>query len=378
MGYNDGTGILTYPFTKIAANGNGDLQRALGTAVKSEIQLVGDVAVDNQGNVSDAHRVNIKSKFKPFKHSTILFSGSGSGSDREAALQSVNLGYNIPSYRNASALFAAAIAAGAGNTLWSWDKPVSGQNPLRALDFDGYGNQYDWPYQLGITPNPAYYQHKLSNAIEVSDADAAAGLADWDASDLKKEISLTYGGDITIADAFGDSIFLAVAYAPVGQTTPTAIYTLTTARHTITAPSASATYNAVTFFTNIIYNGTPISTDGIHIPAPLAYTVWNYYNYFPFQDNGSFHEPGVLSLGLRMRMLASLSYTSLGVQFSNDGSNWSSTVTFRSSSGTLYPGDIISTNVNLPSGYLDPQFFRMVWNGNADTRNWAPQTSPTD
>ena len=34
-------------FTAIAANGQGDLQRALGRSVMSKIQLVGDVAISN-------------------------------------------------------------------------------------------------------------------------------------------------------------------------------------------------------------------------------------------------------------------------------------------------------------------------------------------
>lgn len=371
MGYNSATGVLTYPFTKIAANGNGDLQQALGTSVKSEIQLVGDVTEQNTA----ANRVNIKSKFKPFKHSTAAFSGSGVGSDREAALQSTNLGYNIPSYRTAAALFSAAIAAGQGGTLWSWDKPVSGTNPLRALDFDGYGNQYDWPYQLGITPNPAYYNDKLSNSIAVSDADSGSGVSSWDYSDLKKEISLVYGGTVKIADAFGSTIFLAVAYAPTGQTSPTAIYTLTSSRQLITAPTASATYNAVAFFTNIIYSGTPISTDGIHIPVPLAYKVWNYYNYFPFQDNGSYVY-GV-DISIKLRVLSSLSGYALGYQLQKNGS-WSATQDMYAAQ-TWNAGDTINYPVRrVPTGFGSPDAFRVVWGTNTDTRSFPFATSPTD
>ena len=385
MGYDATDGILTYPFTKIAANGNGDLQRALGTSVKSEIQLVGDVSVDGQGNVSDANRVHIESKFKPFKDATVAFSGSGEGSDRELALQNTNLGYIIPSstYNTLAGVFSAAVTAGVGATLWSWDKPVSGTNPLRALDFDGYNNKCDWPYQYGITPNPAYYDARVSNSIRVSDADAASGLATWDYTDLKKALSVPGGSTVNISTAFGTSIWLAVAWAPVGQSIPTGAYTVKTSQYTFTPPTANATYNVLTFFTNVTYTGSATSTTGIHIPTPKGLTQWQYYNKLPFMDRGSYYEPNQFTFHLRLEVLQSLSYTSIGIQFSNNGSSWSSAVSILTTQGTLHKGDTLSSDsISIPGAYANPTWFRMVWgySGSSypDPQRYTPQTSPTD
>ena len=377
MGYDSGSGILTKPFTKIAANGSGDLQLALGRSVKSEIQLVGDV--DSNGN--DVNAVHIQSKFKPFKDSTVAFSGSGTGSDRELALQNTNLGYIIPSstYNTLAGVFAAAVSAGVGATLWHWDKPVSGTNPLRALDFDEYDNQCDWPLQYGITPNPAYYNARVANSIEVSDADAAAGISTWDYTDLKKALSVPGGSTINISSAFGTSIWLAVAWAATGSTTPSGAYTLKGSRYTITPPTTQTTYNVLTFFTNVTYTGSATSTTGIHIPCPKGLTQWTYYNKLPFMDRGSYYLANEVTFHLRLEVLQSISYTSIGIQFSNNGSTWSSTVSILATSGTLTRGSSLNRdNITMPTGYLAPNWFRMVWNGNADPQRYTPQTSPTD
>lgn len=74
MAYDEGMGLIVpgQGFTKIATNGQGDLQRALGRSVKSEIQLVGDVDVN--GNRVGA--INKWAKFKPFQYSGV-FADSG-------------------------------------------------------------------------------------------------------------------------------------------------------------------------------------------------------------------------------------------------------------------------------------------------------------
>ena len=380
MGWDSGSGTLTKPFTKIAANGQGDLQLALGrTGCFDHIQLLLDI----DGNGVAVNKLNIKSKYKPFRSSTVAFSGSGDGSDRELALQMVNLGYSTPSYQNLEQLFAAAVAAGQGNTLWSWNKPVLNTHPLRALDMDGYAADADWPFQVGITPNPAYYNSRMANAIEVSDADAGAALASWDKDDLKMPITTVGGQTVTIADDLDDDVFLAVAWAPVGTTIPTGAYTLTGGRYPLTGISADATYNVVAFFTNIEYTGNYIQTSGVHIPVPLSCSAWEYHNKLPFMDRGSYILSGELFLHLRMEVLQTIIYTYLGIQFSNDGSTWSSNVTIYSSSGTLTRGSMLSSDrITLPGAYTNPTYFRLVWGYGSSTypdpQRYSPQSSPTD
>lgn len=133
MGLDTGMGLLTAPFTKIAANGQGDLQRALArTTCYSEIQLVKDV--DANGN--DMGIINIFAKYKPFPYNGIWANDSAGKAARLAANQSTNYALTIPTFTGWNALI-----TGTPNyaTKWTYNKPAgTSLQPLRALDFDGY------------------------------------------------------------------------------------------------------------------------------------------------------------------------------------------------------------------------------------------------
>lgn len=116
--------ILTYPFTKIAANGNGDLQRALETSVTSHIQLIGDV--DENG--ADAGRIKTMARYKPFQNPTVNFA---SDSDRENARKSARYGMRAPTSLGSITWSNNAMVV----PTYQYLKPVSGSNPLRAMDF---------------------------------------------------------------------------------------------------------------------------------------------------------------------------------------------------------------------------------------------------
>jgi hypothetical protein len=113
------------------------------------------------------------------------------------------------------------------------------------------------------------------------------------------------------------------------------------------------------------------STNGIFIPAPAGMNIWQYYHYMPFVDRGTNQPSGYLYVNLKLEVLASVSYTSFGVQFSNDGTNWSSTVVIDSSSGSYSAGDTINTNVTLRAGYTNPEFFRIVIGSTVDNRTFT-------
>jgi len=116
--------ILTYPFTKIAANGSGDLQRALETSVTSHIQLVGDV----DANGADAGRIKTMARYKPFQNSTMNFA---SDSDRENARKSARYGMRAPTSLGSITWSNNAMVV----PTYQYLKPVAGSNPLRAMDF---------------------------------------------------------------------------------------------------------------------------------------------------------------------------------------------------------------------------------------------------
>lgn len=99
-------------FTKIAANGTGDLQTALGTTSMSQIALCTHA------------NINAIAKYKPFKNPNISFASFAS---RNAARAAARYGMTEPTYFYPNAYTIPAA--------WSYDRPVSGVNPLRAQDF---------------------------------------------------------------------------------------------------------------------------------------------------------------------------------------------------------------------------------------------------
>lgn len=131
-------GILTAPFTKIAANGQGDLQRALNSALMSQTSLM-TVPVPNKW-----------AKFQPFVSGDIYSDRYGdSNSQRLAGLKAANWGWGasgIPSYANWSSLQSALGSITPGG-VWIRTRPTA-SNILRALDFDGY--QVDAWQGLGV------------------------------------------------------------------------------------------------------------------------------------------------------------------------------------------------------------------------------------
>lgn len=127
-------GILTAPFTKIALNGQGDLQNALGrTTCMSEIQLVADIDVDSAA----VGAIKKFAKFKPFRSSTVVYPFDPSQStpelrspERTTDRVAANYGLTAPATKT-------DVAQVFGQE-WVYNAPVSGTDPLRALDFDGY------------------------------------------------------------------------------------------------------------------------------------------------------------------------------------------------------------------------------------------------
>ncbi|MBO7510240.1 MAG: hypothetical protein J6T35_03570 [Bacteroidales bacterium] len=140
---------MTAPFTKIGANGQGDLQQALGrTTCYSHIQLVGDV---NQNSVA-VGAVNKWAKYKPVKNTGITYE---SQLDTDKTWKSTADWWKASngrcglSFTTSESLYTGSSPFASGSFLrklkdwdssmvWAYDRPVSGTNPLRAYDFIQY------------------------------------------------------------------------------------------------------------------------------------------------------------------------------------------------------------------------------------------------
>ena len=152
MAYDEGMGLIVpgQGFTKIAANGQGDLQKALGRQTcYSEIHLIGDV--DANGNRVGA--INKWAKFKPFQYAG-TFSDSGPGSSRETAMRAANFGLSVPTftYSNLISKFNKTTPSVA-DVRWVYTPPVS---YYRAEDFHGYVSRCD-AWQLGQSTESVLY-----------------------------------------------------------------------------------------------------------------------------------------------------------------------------------------------------------------------------
>lgn len=136
-GFDPTTGRLTRPFTKIAKNGQGDFQRALGSTKKRQSELF---ALD----------YNLWAKFKAFRNSAPYTRGvyyDSPNSARLAGLKAANYGLNIVSCGRVD--FASKYT-----NLWTLNKPTIHNWPLRPEDFDGYQKNCWW--QLGGGSNYIY------------------------------------------------------------------------------------------------------------------------------------------------------------------------------------------------------------------------------
>ena len=134
-------GILLYPFTKIAANGNGDLQQALG------------ISSLNHAALFSAPNLNIWAKYKPFQDAGLPFvtPDAAGWAVRNARAAAKDYGFfndtiaTLPNTYNFDAsqagcfqnFYLNSLADQSGKPLngWQYYKPTTYK---RALDFHGY------------------------------------------------------------------------------------------------------------------------------------------------------------------------------------------------------------------------------------------------
>lgn len=157
MGFTNG--ILTAPFTKIAANGQGDLQKAIGrTSCYDHIQLIGDV--DGQGN--DVGRIKKFAKYKPFRDTTVVFPFDPTKSTPELRSPARWQAAKGQRYGLNPAPILTQSGATMPSTPWTYNKPTLPTYPLRALDLDGYYTYAVSPIRTDM-PGAIWYAGSVMN-----------------------------------------------------------------------------------------------------------------------------------------------------------------------------------------------------------------------
>lgn len=122
MGWgNDYPNVLTYPFTKIAANGQGDMQKALGTSSMSQAAML----------TGQAGYINPLALWKPFQSTTAIYA---SAAERRADIRRAYGGFKqanglLPTY---------SVNGGSVGEIpsapWAYQRPDGSTYPLRAMD----------------------------------------------------------------------------------------------------------------------------------------------------------------------------------------------------------------------------------------------------
>lgn len=126
---------LTAPFTKIALNGQGDLQRALGVSSTGM----------TQANLFANGNINKWAKYKAFKNSIVYTDHySDTNSQRKAGLIANNYGFGT-GFVDGTTVFTSkgTLHSGFANQ-WTYYRPTIGDGYLRALDFEGYVGDDAW------------------------------------------------------------------------------------------------------------------------------------------------------------------------------------------------------------------------------------------
>ena len=155
------SGKLTYPFSKLKADGSGDLQQALHRTdlVEQEDLFAGGV-------------VAMFAKYKAFQNGNNFTDRySDSGSARKTALVNANYGISIPTSNGlgtpTSGFFYNLLNSGA---MWSYSRPNKNNGHiLRPMDFDGY---IDYAVNIMAPLTLSSFMLDSNNALTISWPDA--------------------------------------------------------------------------------------------------------------------------------------------------------------------------------------------------------------
>lgn len=116
----------------------------------SKLKTTFGTSYNKIGQICAYANINMWSKYKPFRSSSLSFA---SISSRDSALASANQALAMGStYASPAACLAAAKSLGAGGSSWTYLRPrgLSYSEWYRLLDFDGYNHSAVAPMQFGF------------------------------------------------------------------------------------------------------------------------------------------------------------------------------------------------------------------------------------
>ena len=284
------SGKLTYPFSKLKADGSGDLQQALHRTdlVEQEDLFAGGV-------------VAMFAKYKAFQNGNDFTDRySDSGSARKTALVNANYGISIPTSSSlgtpTSGFFYNLLHSGA---MWSYSRPNKNNGHiLRPWDFDGY---IDYAVNIMAQLTIASFMLDSNNALTIT----------WPDAILPE----------------GDDCQLYPSEVKVGSTAVTGMYFgllvyYSNSQYTWAAQNLVGTSKSVTFSNMSLYAGKTVSV------VPFLSTIAIAQSQSP---------SGTVTL-------ASFNLAPVSVAITENVPNWSVSGTFSRTFGSVITFDLTATN----------------------------------
>ena len=286
MAWNPSSNTLTRGFTKIAANGQGDLQKALNRSVMNQLQLVCDI----DGNGNRVNAINPAARYKPFCYDGAFATEAA----REAKRVLRNCGLTMQSFNSLADVWSAGLAVNPNQFGWAYEPPRANQatEPKRANDFinedsdsRGYCSTSQFAFDYKLFPNPMYRGTSSPKIQLPTDVMYTNDMIDL--SDLQGDNTPGYTLNHGYYNIAG--YYLTVAIAEHGTQGPSWVKSYATLNPAPTcdffdnlpSPNTSKTYDVIFFWFkpssgSTLYDGGSSSLNGSHILAPYPYLLYQY------------------------------------------------------------------------------------------------------
>lgn len=360
MAWNPSSNTLTRGFTKIAANGQGDLQKALNRSVMRHLQLVCDI----DGNGNRVNAINPAARYKPFCYDGTFATEAA----REAARVARNCGLTMSRVAGTAQqsglanMWSGGIQSG-NNFAWAYEPPRENQasEPKRVNDFinensdtRGYCSTAKFQFNFCVLPNPTNRwsippKVQLPTDVMLS-ADAIA------LSDLQGDGSQGYTS--TNHKYFGlAGFYYTIAIGEHGASGPEwvmsyPVSTLETSTPEVTFfnnKTSSKYYDIVFFFFKpvdggSVYNGGTAPLAGEYILA--AYP----YEYFYFDYSLGITTTAIMN-SARNSIALSIAASGADIPYDHISLNWMDGQTARTASFTRDAGTLTQTAQNFTASY---------------------------
>lgn len=293
----------------------------------SKLKTTFGTSYNKIGQICAYANINMWSKYKPFRSSSLCFA---SISSRDSALAAANQGLAMGStYSTPAACLAAAKSLGSGGSSWTYLRPrgLSSNEWYRLLDFDGYNHSAEAPMQFSF-PYTSYAKQDSINVVE----ETSAGMSKGDFSGLS---SYNYLG-LVIQKSGGTAMAVSWLYSASTKT--------------INAAIDDGSYDCAFFISNTNLGSTwgSASQSGSYILIPFPYKTLQISGAaFTLYGDGVSASSSSYGFTLHITSSRARSLTGLVIRYRKTGN-----YTYNASTGNYTLGSLASGEQDITIGTL--------------------------